>query len=738
MDEFEFKLVGDEKAPFSGYASTFDKTKVTSQSMIRGSLNVYKKRSGNIANRPGLKRRGAVDATEAGVLSSYEFRSSTGGGRTIPLRVANNKLQFESDLVTSGTFVWYDLLEKTTLLSPAREKTRFSFAPWFENIEHKDMLIMARGDTNILHWSGGFAVAGTVTPAAAGGIEFYDEVNAGTGYEVGDLIYVGGSGTGGILEVTEVGVSGDVVQANTLIDPGTGYSVATVPTTSDGAGTGLTIDIISVKAYGKILKRDTDTTWIEDGFASGIMDTYQDRKFFIVDGVQYTYTAGMDTDTLLGVFPDPTPIASGSMLVQPVFVEANKPFSTVRADFISTLDNQLFVASTSIQVVFISSFYTTVARGLGFVDFNSGAAGNHVAGTPEQVFLDELPTAMIPRNGKMYISAGTSGWYQVTPNFPVPQSYTDSSSVVHYITTKVERLSGTGLTSCLAFEFIDTFENNIVYLGKDHQLHSLGIFSNIEDVHFPVLSIPVYEELKEENFTGGHLKAIEDTIYITAPASGRHWMYQIRNSIDQNNSVFSERIWHPPQAAGLSRFAEVDGLVLGHSASNPQFYQIWDTNQWFDDGPTEDQSYVSILRMAYRNHGQREGLISFNMVFYEGYASEGTLLYGNIYYDYQGATKVGSVVINSVAEPTEFFQGSAMPALGSIALGQNPLGTSLIPEANDQELLPKFRSICDTPKQDCFEYSLEVYSESVGDRWEIVCLGTNATVAPFVATNIRK
>jgi hypothetical protein len=44
-----------------------------------------------------------------------------------------------------------------------------------------------------------------------------------------------------------------------------------------------------------------------------------------------------------------------------------------------------------------------------------------------------------------------------------------------------------------------------------------------------------------------------------------------------------------------------------------------------------------------------------------------------------------------------------------------------------QEQLPKFRKIVDIAQNDVFEYALEVYSDKVDSRWEIISLGTNAT-----------
>ena len=93
-------------------------------------------------------------------MSSYEWYTSL--NTTHPLRVCNNKLQVESEL--SGSYVWYDLVETSTLSSPAATYTRFVFDSWWDNTEKKDRVLMVRGDDKILHWSGGITkvASGTV------------------------------------------------------------------------------------------------------------------------------------------------------------------------------------------------------------------------------------------------------------------------------------------------------------------------------------------------------------------------------------------------------------------------------------------------------------------------------------------------------------------------------------------------------------------------------------------------
>jgi hypothetical protein len=149
ISNFEFALVGGEQASFLGYISASDPTTLSPRAMVRGSKNMYKKLSGTLANRPGLKLRGVADTAIAGVVAAFEWQTSW--GQTRVLRVANGKLQFESDMVASGTYQWYDLLSSLTL-------TRFIFDSWWNNSLKRDVLLMANGSVNTYKWDGGIAL----------------------------------------------------------------------------------------------------------------------------------------------------------------------------------------------------------------------------------------------------------------------------------------------------------------------------------------------------------------------------------------------------------------------------------------------------------------------------------------------------------------------------------------------------------------------------------------------------
>lgn len=719
-DNFDFDLIGVSK-PFLGYNSALDKTAVRPEFLIRGSYNVYKKKSGTVANRFGMKRRGSIDATEASTDSTFVWQTSYGNIR--PLRtLSTGKLQVEYDANDDGNYAWYDLLTGQT-------NTRFVYDAWWVDEEQKDLLLMCNGGDYLYEWSGGVATVAS-TAAVSGAIQTGTllAVSGGSGYAIGDLVNItGGGGTGG--RVVVVSVSGTAINGAAVVNPGSGYATtaAAATTAFTGSGSGATFNITATTGY-TITKTGTQT-WAEAGFRQGVIAAGSPgvgANRLIIGGVEYEYFGDGDSTTLVGFTTNTTGVAAGSVAVQKVYTNEDIPVDGFKADFMRVVENQVVVGSYTSRAVYISA-------DIDFTDFTN--AGSQVYGDPDTIIIDSPANGIAPsRDGSFYISGGTNEWYRVTLNTPVGAASTDFTVVI----SKVEKAVGARNSTALAHEFIDSIGNDVVYLSKDNQLRTIGDFENYFSARFPSLSDPIETELKDDDFTGGQLRCIDEFVHITAPVNGRDYLYEIRSSVDTSGQIIAERIWHAPHVRSLKRIESINGVTYGFSNANPEVYQLWDTGQWHDDSPSGDQlPYDCVARYAYRNHGRRQGRNAFNNIYIEGYMTEGTQLSGNVYFEYQGAQTVQNFTVNSNDYPATFFSGSEAPSLGDSSLGDNPLGTSLLPEANDQELLPKFRDIATIEPVNSFEYCVEFYSQTSGDRWELLSWGTNAVESSENAVFLR-
>ena len=218
--DFEFDLIGGDAKPFQSYVSAQDKTIVNERCLVRGSKNVYKGLTGRVVARCGLKLRGLIDNTNAGVQSSYEWPTSVGNIRV--LRLCNGKMQVESDIVTPGAYLWYDLQNGVTL-------TRHVFDTVWDNTLKKDFLVFVRGDSNLFRWDGGVGMIASTTANTI--VLSSDAIAQGFRTSGGSLLVNGHAYTyAGITGSTLTGVAGDPTgEANGSVVVETPITNATKP-----------------------------------------------------------------------------------------------------------------------------------------------------------------------------------------------------------------------------------------------------------------------------------------------------------------------------------------------------------------------------------------------------------------------------------------------------------------------------------------------------------------------------
>jgi hypothetical protein len=589
---------------WDGYVSSYDKTNLAENILVRGSQNVYKKLSGTIAVRQGQKRQGVANPIQSPISS--EFVWNTSWGATYTLVISNSNLYVVIDEV------WYSLLSGLTA-------TRYVFDKWWDNTEKKDRVLFVHGNSDIQHWSGGFAT---------------------------------------ILSST----------VNTITKTGT-------------------------------------TSWQQAGFS-----TTSGQKTIVIGGTTFTYTGGENTTTLTGVTPDASAIVVGATALQAVQTATDKPSAGFMNDFIKVINNQLYVGSYTSRLIYIS-------KNTDFTDFTVPTPRS--AGDPELLTLDGTGKGIGVRQGNPHIGFGSSSWAVVTFN-----DITVGTDLTQQ--TKVDVKPVALLQAPLAHEFIDSVGDNLIYLAQDQQVRSFGDFNNLFTSGYPSLSQEVATELMQENFTGGGLRCIGEFIYVTAPISGKTYLKQERTRVDEGGNIVAERLWHSPFIWNATRIDQINGVVVAFSNANPQIYEVWGTNQWFDDSPSDEPlPYRCVMACSYRGGQRRQGLWSFDKQYTEGYISGGTPLNLQMNYNYQGSTATIDAIVNSIEQPAYTFS-DPLASLGDSSLGDEPLGDATSDSGEDT--LPKFRVINSLGQQNVFEWQPIYFSDEANAQWEILATADNAEV----------
>lgn len=694
---FEFN---DITTDWVGYDSSRDKTNINKNLMVFGSQNVYKKLSGNISVREGQKRLGVADGTISPVSS--EFVWNTSFNATYIMVVSKGGLY----VVVND--IWYFLKAFT--------QTRFVFDRWWDDTEKKDRVLFVNGTSNLYSWSGGFTtvsgLSGVVTAINS------TPTAGGTGYSIGDILTITTGGLGATVTVEEVDNSGSVTSV-LITTGGSGYTIGTGKATSGGSGTGATIDITTVASPSSttLTKQDVTKSWAQAGFSST-----SGEESIVINGVTYTYTGGTNTPTLTGVSPDPSGIANGITAIQSVIFSENTPAAGFNNDFIKVINNQAYVGSYSSVQVYISSS----------ADFTNYTIPDPRAPfDPSLVVLDGLAKGIGVRQGNAYIGFGSGSWAIVTFT-----NTTDPTTGATTQTQSVDIRPVANLQAPYAHEFIDTVGDSLVYLAQDQQVRLFGDTNNLFTPAYPSFSQEIATELTFQNFKGGGLKCIGEFTYITVPQEGKTYLYQVRQSINALGNNIAERIWHSPFIWNVTRVDEINGTIIGFSNSNPQIYQLWGTDQYHDDSPSnEPLPYECIFATSYRGEQRRQGLWSFDKAFSEGYLTPGTPLNLMMNYNYNGALRAATVVVNSNQNPAYIFTPNtqSLPSLGDDSLGDDPLGDALNDDGNNDNgnglgNLVKFKRINSLNILNVFEWQPVYNSFAVDAQWEILATGTNSAL----------
>lgn len=459
---------------------------------------------------------------------------------------------------------------------------------------------------------------------------------------------------------------------------------------------------------------------------------YHPTGSVIANGTAYAY-AGISGSTLTGVSPDPSAEPADSIVISAIITTADTPSATFENDFIKTIGNQLHVGSYNSRFIYISSQ-------TDYTDYS--VPPTRAPGDADLLTLDSAARGITVQkgstdtSGNAVVSGGLGDWYTVIrSNITVGTTLTEQVTVI--------RSQSADLATALSHEFIEIVADSIIFLDQNNQLRQFGVVRNIVNPVYPLLSLDVYTELQGRDFSGGHLRAVADqgdtTLYITCPKTGIDYMYQIRQKLDAVGNLTAERLWQPPMVRNVARIAVIEGITYGHSNANPQIYQLWDTNQYSDDSPSDEElPYECHAVFAYLSGAVRTRKMSYDKLYFEGYMTPGTNLYCNNYFEYQGAYNTLQTTVNKETTPgkkvAKFYSGSTNPSPGENSIGTIPVGDGIIP--NNPNNPPKFRAMRRITTLQAFEVALDVFSVDLDCNWSLLCLGTNITNVEGQPTDI--
>jgi hypothetical protein len=444
-----------------------------------------------------------------------------------------------------------------------------------------------------------------------------------------------------------------------------------------------------------VTKQGTDTWGTEGFYTTG-------TRTIVIGGVSATYSGGEGTTTLTGVSVDFSATAVGSVIHQLPITVLNTAMTsamsgTFKNDLISTLNNQIYIASLTSSVVWISKVDS-------YTDYSYS--------TPRQTgegwnrALDDQIVAFKPQENYMYVSAGKDLWYNT--------SFSTNTSVVGVTYEQVNFLAlKTGKRQgAMSQAFVSHMKNNIIMVTNEPTIDLMGRIENYFGTPMTKnISDPIKLDVDSYNFTDGSIAYFQYYIYVAVPKEGLVLVY--------NLAIGS---WESPQTLPISRFYIVDGELYGHSYATSESYKLFTgyadrVYPGFAGFPIS-----AIMRFSYQNYGSRFSLKSANELYVEGYINANTIVTASITYELDGCAIEKTFTIDGsdsqiVCIPPP--EGS----LGKDSFGKIKLGGSGTPSLTG--LPPKFRVIPTFTNTDFYECSIGFSVLGVDNRVELLAFGLN-------------
>lgn len=415
----------------------------------------------------------------------------------------------------------------------------------------------------------------------------------------------------------------------------------------------------------------------------------------------YTYT-GQSGSTFTGVTPNPSNnLDTDAQVVQAVRSNTNNPAAGYVSDIIKILNNQVFIGSQNSRNVYIS-------KNSSFTDYSFSSP--RVVGEGDLITLDDVTIGMeSPDNDQMLIFSGKDRIYQIS--FEVSSGSTGDREL-----TRVKPLLISSGQGALSQELIGKIKQAIVWVSNNKELVELGQVENLPSPQAVAISDPIKPDFANASFTNGEIEFWRNQIFISAPADGKVFIYDL-----------AKRFWQPPQIMDVRRLSQYSDVLYGHSNSVPQSYKLF-TGLNDNNNPIAAKAHFS-----YINGGDRTKLKNFNRFFTEMYLASNTKIDVSILYDWLGAKGITTYELDGSSQDF-LFNPEESAALGVNPLGTNPLGGL----TSSSDNLPKYRRFKPLTPKDYFEYQLRIESEGTDYAWQVLSVGTNSIISPNQPSKIIK
>jgi len=434
-------------------------------------------------------------------------------------------------------------------------------------------------------------------------------------------------------------------------------------------------------------------TWKQSGFLSSLSG-----RSVVINGTSYLYTGGENTTVLTGLTGLPA-ISVGQFVSQ--LIVGNSSITGLPATFtfdtIDVQNNHVYLGDTESRESYVS-------KSTSYIDYTYTTPVRLPTDGWKMTF-DNCIRGFVQDDNVMYVTAGTSDYYEVTRNMTA-----DGTGE----TFKIRKLrSGPGQAP-ISQNAIIRVKNGIIIVTQEGTVDWLTNIQNISTPQSLPISDPIKNDFDSYDLTGVSGKYIDNALHICVPRENLIRIYD-----------FDKALWQPPQFIPMSFLSIVDNELYGHSNSSDTSFKLFTGVD--DDGVEIDFTAA----FAYRQFGNRSVYKSFDNYYNELYMSTSTVVTAEHRFEYGGAETIQNKMISGT-DTGLMFAPVNDASLGKNPLGSNPLGSV----TNPVSTLNKYRCIHEMKKVDFFEH--QVLYKASGGQFEILAHGPNVTESTNIPRSITR